>query len=173
MGQRGAHLVDGRADRVVRRRNAVTLHELLGEGLARLKLSRGASRTKRTPAAALKFIDHTQGKRQLWSDNSQPRLHPFSHGNQRIDAFHIGRQAFGLLRDPTIAGSAVDLGHTRGLAQLPNQSVLASATTDDKDIHSSGQTRLGIGVGDVKRYVAVSPGRPAELLLLTVLNCAV
>ncbi len=51
---------------------------------------------------------------------------------------------------PPLPGRAVDAGHTRRLAQLPDQGVLASATADDENFHNSGQTRLGIGDGDVK-----------------------
>src|SRR5258705_8007189 len=150
MGKGIPYLVNRLANRVMRRGDPMALHEFFGEALARLELSGGASGAKRAPSAELEFIDHTQGKWQFRPDDRQVGFHALGHGHEGVHALHISRKALGLLRDPSVAGRAIDLADAWRLAQLPDEGMLTSATADDENFHNSGQTRLGIGDGDVK-----------------------
>src|SRR5208337_1481430 len=53
------------ADGILRSRDAVPLHELLGEALARFQLRGSARGSENRPATPLKFIHHTKRQRQF------------------------------------------------------------------------------------------------------------
>ena len=90
-------------------------------------------------------------ERQLGPDHGQVGTDLFRHRHQRVNAFHVGSQAYGLFSDTAIAGRAIHLRNPRGLAQLPYQRMLAPTASDDQNFHSRRLTRLGGRAGDVKR----------------------
>ena len=53
-----------------------------------------------------------------------------------VEILRIHRDTFRLVRDPSIARRAIDLCDSRRLPKLPHQSVLASTTTNDENLHS-------------------------------------
>ena len=76
MWQRFLHLFPAGADRIIRRGNAVALHEFLGEALARFQLRGCACRPKDRPSPPLEFIHHAQGQRQFRSHHGKIRAEP-------------------------------------------------------------------------------------------------
>ena len=57
----------------------------------------------------------------------------------------VERHAFGLLRDAGIAGRAIELVGERAGRHLPGQRVLASAGTEQKDVHGTRRRPLEDG----------------------------
>src|SRR5262249_59476924 len=54
------------------------------------------------------------------------------------DVGRVDGDAVRHLRDPGVAGSAVDLVHERALPDLPDERVLPTAVSDDQDSHALG-----------------------------------
>jgi hypothetical protein len=59
---------------VARGRDAVALHEVLGEGLRALELRRGLRRAEDAQAARAEHVDHAGGQRRLGADDGQRDL---------------------------------------------------------------------------------------------------
>src|SRR5579859_2477048 len=129
VAERGTDLIDRITDGKVSGRNPVALQKFLGEALARLKLRGGLGRAEDAPSPAVELIHDTEGERKFGAYHGQVR--PQARGELRhgVEILEIGGQAFGILGDTAVAGSAIELRNARGLAQLPHQCVFASAPT--------------------------------------------
>ena len=86
------------ANRVMRRRDAVPLHEFLGEAFARFQLRGRLGRTEDAPAAAREFVHHSQLQRQFGADHGQIRLNLVGQRHQRVDALDVHRAGTRLRR---------------------------------------------------------------------------
>jgi hypothetical protein len=129
-------LSGGIADCIVRCRNAVTLHELLGEALAGFELCRGFGRPEHRPSAPGELIHYSMLKRNLGADHGEIGLNLVRQRHHRVHTLQVGRQAGGVRADAAITRRAINRGNARRLAQLPNQGVLAAPTSDDQNFHS-------------------------------------
>ena len=129
MSERRFHLLHRIADRKGSRGDVMPLQKFLGKALARLQPRRCLGRPKHAPAAASKLVDRSESQRQLGPNQGQIRLQACRQRDHRVKTLQIGRQAFGLVRDPAIAGCAIKLRDPRRLLQLPDQRVLAPAST--------------------------------------------
>jgi hypothetical protein len=119
-------------------RDAVALHEGLGEGLGAFQLGSRPGGTKDLQAVGAEFIDHAGCQRCLRANHGQPDLfllRPFAQGH------HVGDgQVFQLAASQGRAAIAWGNKHLRRLGRLrqfPRQGVFAATAADDKYLHSS------------------------------------
>jgi hypothetical protein len=59
--------IHGIADRIVRRGNAVALHEFFGEALAGFQLRGGFGGSEDAPASFSEFVDYSELERDFWT----------------------------------------------------------------------------------------------------------
>jgi hypothetical protein len=100
---------------VGRGRDAVALHEGLGEGFRAFELRGGLGRAEDAQAVGAEFVDHASGQRGLGADHGQRDavgLRPFA---QRDDVRHGQVGQAGIERGAAIAGRDKDLLDLRGL----------------------------------------------------------
>ncbi len=123
------------ADGILRRRDAVPLHELLGEALARFQPGGGARGPEDRPAPLLKFIHHAQRQGQLGSDHGDVGCEFAGELHQRIEALQVGSDTLRIGRNAAVTRSAVELLDPRRLPQLPHDRMFATTATEDKYLH--------------------------------------
>src|SRR5208337_1748123 len=81
------------------------------------------------------FVHHPQAERQFGANHGQIGLDASGGFEQAVHILQVASQALGFGRDAAVARDAIHLGDARGLAQLPDQRVLATATSQDQDFH--------------------------------------
>ena len=133
------------ADGVFRGRNAVPLHEFLGEALAGFKLRGSAGRPEDRPAAPLEFVYHSEGERQFGTHDGEVGAEGVGQLHQRVEALHVGGYALGVGRNAAIARRAIQLLDARRLPQLPNHRVFATTATEDEHFHRAILARIDLG----------------------------
>ena len=115
--------------------NPVAAHELLGEDLARLKLSRCALRPEDTHAAGDQLICQTRRDDGVRANHGEVGAELGAEVRELANVLEVSRAAHGLARYPSVAGAAEDLLHRRTLANLPRQGMFAPAGTDNQYFH--------------------------------------
>mmetsp|Transcript_5856 Transcript_5856/g.23004 ORF Transcript_5856/g.23004 Transcript_5856/m.23004 type:complete len:376 (+) Transcript_5856:1309-2436(+) len=122
---------------VGRGRDAVALHEVLGEGLGAFELGGGLGRAEDAQAACAELVDHARRQRRFRADHGQRDLVLGGKIGQRLDV----RRRDGHVAQPLIPrGAAVawrdeDLADPLALCQLPGQGMFTAAVADDEDSH--------------------------------------
>ena len=123
---------------VLRGRNVVARHEVLGEGLGRLQLRSHLGRAKDLHAVGAEFIDHTCGQRSLRPHHGYGDffcLRPFAQGFDigNVDVFQLatGQSC------ATVTRSHIDFGRLGRLSQLPRHGVFTATAANHKNFHSS------------------------------------
>ncbi len=143
MIERGVQFGGVRYLRVARGWNAMALHEGLGKALAGFQLSSGLCGSEDGPASATEFIDDAEHERQLGSDDGEVRMDLIGKGDDGVHALNFHGNADGVVGDASVAGCAVHLIYTRGLLELPDQSMFASAAAENQNLHD-GTNRKGM-----------------------------
>ena len=127
-------------------RDAVFLHEILGENFGRLELRGFLVRSPDPPAVFLEQIHDAQRQRIVRPDDGEFDFLFLRKGEQlrqipgakvhALDERGIFCQPF--LCDAGVARRAPQLCDVRRLRQFPHQRVFASARADDKNFHCRG-----------------------------------
>ena len=134
-----------------RSRDAVFLHELLGENLGRLELRGLLVRPPDAQAVFLEQIHDAQRQRIVRADDREFDFLFLREREQlrqifRADVHAFDRRAvFGeaFLRDAGVARRAPHLRDVRRLRQFPDQRVFAPARTDDENVSLPADYRTG------------------------------
>ena len=143
-----AHIIFGRARAleafVGRGRDVVGLAQILGEALGAFQPRRPFGRAERLDAGSLQIVDNAGAERRLRARPRRGRscLSLAERDHRRLVG-QIERDAFGLLRDAGIARRAIEPVGQRARRHLPGQRVLASAGTEDEDVHARAARPLG------------------------------
>jgi hypothetical protein len=124
----------------------VPLHEVLRENLRRLELRRLLVRAPDALTVLLEQIDDAESQRVVRTDDGEGNLVLLCEREQLRQILGADADAFdrrlilrkSLFSDTRVAGRAPHARDVRRLRQLPHQSVLTSARTDDQNIHSRG-----------------------------------
>src|SRR3989442_6806089 len=124
------------SDRKFRRGYVLALHEPLGENLAPFEPGRRFARANHGQARLFKLVRDTRDERRLRADDRKVRRQLLGQLQGIRGLRKVEWEALGLLGDPGVSRSAVNLFHVRAFTQLPGQSVLAPAGTEDEDFHS-------------------------------------
>ena len=122
-------------------RNLVGLAQVLGEALGAFQPRRPFARTEGLDAGGFEIVDDAGAERHFRSDHDEIDLVCLAERDHRPVVGDIERHAFGLLRDAGIAGRAIELVGERARRHLPGQRMLASAGTEDEDVHGRGALR--------------------------------
>jgi hypothetical protein len=118
---------------VLRRRDAVALHEGLGEGLGAFQLRCGPGRAEDAKAVGAELVDHASGQRRFRADHGQGHLFllgPLAQGHH-VSQGNVFQPA--VQRRAAVAGGHVDGLQPGRLGQLPGQRVLTAAAANDED----------------------------------------
>ena len=124
------------------RRDAIFLHEILGENFGGFELGGFFVWAPNAQAARLKKINDAEGQRVVGADDGEV-------GFMFVGEFEERREIFGADRDVLdhravlepferstgVAWGAPELGGVGGLGELPDESVFAAAGTEDEDFH--------------------------------------
>ena len=121
---------------VLRRRDAVLLHEVFGKRLRSFDFCRELRRAERPDARRRQIVNDAARKRRLRTDDDE------------IDAFFLGesddrrvvrrrdlRHAFSDRRHAGVARNRVELFRPLALLELPRERMFASAAADDQNLH--------------------------------------
>ena len=93
----------------------MTLHELLGEGLACFQTCGGLRGAEDAQAEAEKLVDETEGEGKLGTDDGERGPFGLDDAQYGGEVACIDRDAAGGLCDARVSRRADDLGHSRGL----------------------------------------------------------
>ena len=93
----------------------MALHEVLGEGLARLQPRGGLGGAEDAQAEAEKLVDEAEGERQLGADDGERGPFGLDDAQHGGEVAGVDRDAAGGLCDARVSRRADDLGHSRGL----------------------------------------------------------
>src|SRR5215471_16373932 len=121
---------------VGRGRDAVLGAEIFDVAFRRLELSRRRRGAERLDSSGLKTIGETGGQRRFRPDHGKIDAGGFGEGNELIKRQGVNRDALRNLSNAGIAGGAVELGDQWARREGPCERVLASARSDQKDVHA-------------------------------------
>src|SRR3989449_5186021 len=124
------------SDRKFRRRDVLALHEPLGENLPPFEPGRRLARANHGQPRLFKLVRDTRDERRLRADDRKVRRQLLGQLQGISGVRKVEWEALGLLGDPGVSRSAVNLFHVRAFTQLPGQRVLAPPGTEDEDFHS-------------------------------------
>ena len=116
-------------------RNVELAAEVLGEALGAFELRGLFARPERPDAGFGEIVDNPGDQRRLGSDHDQLDCILFAELDHGRVVRDIERHAFGLARDPGIAGRAPELCDERGSRDLPRQGMFAAAGTEQENVH--------------------------------------
>jgi hypothetical protein len=123
-----------------RRRQAVLKQKLLGEDFAAFEPRRCRVRTKDRQACLLEAIDHSRAKWRFGSDDGQVRLFARGPCHETVEVGRAERKIRAKLGGPGIARRGEKLQAGIVLPQTPRHRVLASARTQEKNLHGDLRT---------------------------------
>ena len=132
IGVRGQRVREGV---VLGRRNAVALHEGLGESLGTLQLRGGLGRAENPQTVGTEFVHDAGGQRLLGADHGQDDffgLRPDAQG------LHVGDGNIfkpRIQRGAAIAGGHINRLQLGRLRQLPGQRMFAATTAHNQNFH--------------------------------------
>ncbi len=112
--------------------DAVFLHQILGEYLARFYLGGGTGGTEDGDTQLLEAVYDAVCQRRLRSDHHQPDAFFLDGFDQRIDVLSPGAQVTGDLRCAGIARRDINLLGFGALSQLPDDGVFPGAAPDNE-----------------------------------------
>ena len=135
---------------VGRGRNIVGAAQRLGEILRAFELAGGFGRTERLEPGRIEIVDDPRRDRRVRADHDKiHRVGPAEIDHRGVIG-NVERDAFGLARDPGIAGRAPQFCDQRGSRDLPRQRVFAAAGPEQEDVHAcrlanprAGYKRIG------------------------------
>ena len=133
------------ADRVVGGGDVVSLHELLGESLARFQHGRGLGGTKDAQSALLQRIHNAKREGQLGADNGQVGLLGVGQAHHGIAVLQVHWNAARDLGNAAITRRANDLSDSCAALYCPGQCVFAASGTQDQDFHCCAFSPKGYG----------------------------
>ena len=84
-----------------------------------------------------KAVGEPQGQRQLGPHDGEVHALPRGDRHQPLDVGVLQGDAVGMPGDPRIPRRGKDAADPRALGELPDEGVLAAATADHQDSHSS------------------------------------
>ena len=126
-------------------RDVVGLAKVLGEAFRAFESRRPFRRAERLDAGAFEIVDNAGAERHFRSDDDEVDFLLLAKRDHRRVVAEVERHAFGLLRDAGIAGGAIELVGERAGRHLPGQRMLASAGTNNKDVHGTRRRPLEDG----------------------------
>ena len=106
------------ADGIVRRGNAVALHEFFSEAFAGFELGSGLGGAEDSPATFAEFVDHSELERDFGAYHGQVGPDLIGQSQKRADVFYVGGETRGFVGNSTVTGRAVELRDARGLASM-------------------------------------------------------
>src|SRR4029078_12522046 len=118
-------------------RYIVRLAEVLGEAFRAFEPCAPFRWAERLYASASETVDDARTKRHFRPDDDEVDFLLLAESNHRRMVGDVERHARGLLRDAGVAGGAIELVGERAGRHLPGQRVLASAGTDNEDVHGT------------------------------------
>ena len=141
--------------------NAVTLHELLRERLARFEGCGSRGGTDNLLTNGREHVDDAAAERQLWSDNRQIDSFVASDAEKLVEIACINGHAARDRIDAWVPGRAEERGYCTLAGQLPRKRMFARPGADDQDLHLKSRqptatqrltsaTCIGIGGGMVR-----------------------
>ncbi len=139
-----------------RGRDVVRAADILGESLRAFKLRGHLRGTERLDPGGFQIVDDAGAKRRFRSHHDEADALVLAEGDHRRMIGRIERHAFGLLRDPGIARRAIEAVHQRARRHFPGQRMLASAGSEQKDVHSMNPSCPGLTRAPIKNRSMVS-----------------
>src|SRR6185503_17499117 len=118
-------------------RHADPLAYDLGEAHRGSELRAPSRWDARLAAAAFGVVADLGAGRHFRSNDDEADFLLLAKGDHRRVVTDVERGAFGLLRDASIAGGAIELVGERAGRHLPGQRMLASAGANNKDVHGT------------------------------------
>src|SRR6267378_1260849 len=107
------------------------------KNLASFQLRSLLRRPHNPPISLSKRVRQSIHKREFWPNNGQVRLNFFCQRNHRSHITRINSHAFRFCSNAAVPRSAPDFFHQRALLEFPNQRVLAPASANHQNLHSS------------------------------------
>ena len=86
-------------------------------------------------AAFGELVDEADGEREFGADDGEGGLLDGDDVDHLVEVAGVDGDAAGELGDAAVAGGAEDLCDLRRFAERPDEGVLATATTDDQNLH--------------------------------------
>ena len=121
-----------------RGRDAVTGHEVLGEGLRALEPRRGRAAPEHREPDRAEPVGQAEGERGLGPDHHEVGPLLLGQGHELVDGGVLDRHAAGVRGDAGVAGRGDHAAEARALGELPRERVLAPAAADQEHVgHSS------------------------------------
>ena len=102
-------------------------------------------RAERLDAGGFEIVDDARTKRHFRPDDDEVDFLFLAKSGHRRVVGDVERHALGLLRDAGIAGGAIELVGEWAGRHLPGQRVLASAGTNNEDVHGTRRRPLEDG----------------------------
>ena len=110
--------------------------QILDEALGRFELRARGGRSERLDARGLEAVGEARGQRRFRAADREIDSLLLGEGDEAIEVHRIDGHAFGDLRDAGISRRAIELRHQRACGNRPGKRVLASARTDEEDVHA-------------------------------------
>ncbi len=120
---------------ILRRRNMIPAHEILGKALARLDDRGIFMRAERADAHGLKLVHESQRQRIVgrYEDEIRPVL--TGKGNDARNIGGLKRHAFRQGRNASVSGCAPDMVDLAAHGKLPDKRMLSAASADNENVH--------------------------------------
>ena len=145
--------------------------ELLGERLRALETRPRGGGTEGAEPCRREAVDEPHRERELRADDGEIGMEAIGEFDDGVEIFDIQRQALGFLRDASIAWRAGHFADARRLQQLPNQGVLASASTQHQNFAGHSETyRVGCEFAGCQR-AELRSGQQLQCNSLLALRC--
>ena len=123
---------------ILRRRDAVFFHQLLGKDLAALDDGGFRLRTEAGDTGGLQRVHRAEHQRIVRRDHGKINIVALGKGHLCGDVLRADvRNAHGVGRDAAVSGQAVDRLHFGVFFQFPDDGVLTAATADDQKVHGA------------------------------------
>ena len=131
----GNRLVAVLKDRILRRRDVVLCHQLLGKRLGALDDCGVLVRTECAESCLLQRINHAECERIVRRYNDQIRVVLLGERNHTVDVGRLDVDAFRSRSDAAVARCAPDLIYLRALCERHADGVLTSAAANNQYLH--------------------------------------
>ena len=123
---------------ILRRRDAVFFHQILGKDLAALDDGGFRLRTEAGDTGGLQRVYRAEHQRIVRCDHGKINIVALGKGHLCGDVLRADvRDAHGVGRDAAVSGQAVDRLHFGVFFQFPDDGVLTAATADDQKVHGA------------------------------------
>ena len=123
---------------ILRCRDAVLFHQILGKDLAALDDGGFRLRAEAWDTGGLQRVHRAEHQRIVRCDHGKINIVALGKGDLRGDVLRADvRNAHGVGRDAAVSGQAVDRLHFGVLFQFSDDGVLTAATADDQKVHGA------------------------------------